>query len=154
MRDNETIGLDELVDGYIKTRDESHEDHDYWVEFVDAVCGLLAGNDDQLELDVLRSRDDETLDQSIASALLAIPSRPSPWSGFMEAPEWVIRHSQTYGREIAAAQTVLGVVVGKYLRTLLIMRWPGIESRRIAWSELRRRGIESEPPPPREWDEW
>ncbi|MBJ7291339.1 hypothetical protein [Williamsia sp.] len=154
MNGSRTIGLDELVDGYLASRDTGSDDHDYWIEFVDALAGLLTGSDGSLDLEFSVTWEQQLLDQSIVGALAAISDRPNPWSGFAEAPEWVIRHSQTHGRDIAAAQTVLGAIVGQYLRTLLIMRWPGIEPRRISWSDLRRLGVESEPPPPREWDEW
>lgn len=154
MYASETIGLDELVDGYLRTRDVTSEEHDYWCEFVDAVAGELTGVDGSPDLDLPPMSEERMLDDAIRDALAALPDRPSPWAGFAEAPEWVIRHSQAHGREIAAAQTVLRAIVGKYLRTLLIMRWPGIDSRRVSWSELQRLGIGSEPPPPREWDEW
>ena len=45
MNGPQTIGLDELVDGYVKTRDVTSDEHDYWCEFVDAVAGELTGID-------------------------------------------------------------------------------------------------------------
>ncbi len=86
MNGPQTIGLDELVDGYIKTRDVTSEEHDYWSELVDAAAGELTGIDGSLDLDLSPMSEERMLDDAIQGALTALPDRPSPWAGFARRP--------------------------------------------------------------------
>ncbi|PXW31312.1 UNVERIFIED_CONTAM: hypothetical protein DES50_10578 [Williamsia faeni] len=158
----DTAGLDDLVNAYIQKRQPPGGEEVYWAQLADSLGPLLtfAPVDRPLKLfrvDPDRSKDsfrDEMLDRFIEDALNALSPTPNPFSGFLEAPDWVIELSQTSGREINDAQEALQAAVAGMIRKVLVMRWPGIETRTVSWATLKAEGIDRDPPDPPDWDEW
>ena len=159
----DTAGIDDLANAYVQSRQPPGGEEDYWARLADTLGPLLtfAPVDKPLKLFRInsdRSSDehrDELLERFVDDALNALSPTPDPFSGFMEAPEWIIDLSQTSGREIREAQDALQAAVAGMIRTVLVMRWPGIETRTVPWSTLQAHGVDRDPPLPRDWDdEW